>query len=201
MNWLAHFALSSGDGRERLGNWLPDLFGPAELAGITDPGVRRGMELHRVIDRTTDRHPRMRRALTSLPPELRRGGGILLDVYWDHFLSQEFPVRMGRPLAPFLIEVLDSLEAAVDLAPAGTRLVLERMRSEDWLGSYGTRDGVELTLTRISRRLSPRVRRVLAPARSAEFLEAHHAVLREDFEELWRDVSRAVASEPRAASR
>lgn len=161
--------------------------------GITDPGVRRGMELHRVIDRTTDRHPRMRRALTSLPPELRRGGGILLDVYWDHFLSREFSERMGRPLAPFVADVLDSLEAAVDLAPAGTRTALARMRSENWLGSYGTRDGVELTLTRISRRLSPRVRGVLAPARSAEFLEAHRGVLREDFEELWRDVSRAVS--------
>lgn len=151
------------------------------------------MELHRVIDRTTDRHPRMRRALTSLPPGLRRGGGILLDVYWDHFLSREFPERVGCPLAPFVSEVLDSLEATVELAPAGTRMVLERMRAEDWLGSYGTRDGVELTLTRISRRLSPRVRSVLAPARSAEFLEAHHAELQEDFEELWRDVSRAVS--------
>ncbi|MFO1459390.1 MAG: ACP phosphodiesterase [Verrucomicrobiota bacterium] len=192
MNWLAHFALSSGDGSERLGNWIPDLFGPAELAGVTDPGVRRGMALHRVIDRTTDRHPRMRRALTSLPPELRRGGGILLDVFWDHFLARDFPDRMGRPLASFVTEVLDSLDAVVDRAPPGTRWVLERMRSEDWLGGYGTTAGVELALNRISRRLSPRVRRVLVPDRSAAFLEEHRGLLQDDFESLWADVCGAV---------
>jgi acyl carrier protein phosphodiesterase len=194
MNWLAHFALSSDDDRERLGNWLPDLFGAAELEPLTDPAVRRGVELHRLIDRTTDRHPQVRAAMAALPPRLRRGGGIVLDVFWDHFLAREFVRYTGRELRPFINITLEGLARTAHLAPAVTVPVLERMRAEDWLGSYETLDGVEMTLHRIRRRLSPRAREVLAPGPAREFLASNHAELQAQFDVLWRDVASAVAA-------
>ncbi|MBN8249459.1 MAG: DUF479 domain-containing protein [Verrucomicrobia bacterium] len=193
MNWLAHFALSSEDDRERLGSWIPDLFPQSVLGSFRDPAIRRGMELHRLVDRVTDGHPAMWGARAALPPELRRGGGIVLDVVWDHFLSREFPERTGRPLRPFVEEVLAGLERVVVVAPPETAAVLQRMRQEDWLGSYGTAVGVEQTLERISRRLSPRARQVLLPSRAADHLRDREEALRQAFDEVWRTVTQAVA--------
>lgn len=193
MNWLAHFALSSEDERERLGGWLPDLFPQSVLQRLQDPVVRRGMDLHRLVDRVTDCHPAVWAARAALPAELRRGGGIVLDVVWDHFLSREFPERMGRPLRPFVDQVLSGLEGVVFLAPPETVAVLQRMRREDWLGGYGTAAGVERALERISLRLSPRARRVLMPTRAADHLRDREEALRQAFDEIWRTVTGAVS--------
>lgn len=193
MNWLAHFALSPMDDRVLMGNWLADLFPRNELENISDPAIRRGLALHQVIDLTTDQHPRMKAALAEMPPELRRAGGIVLDVIWDHCLSLEFPKRTGHPLDRFVPMVLDGLERALSFAPAGTEPVLAKMREENWLGSYATSEGVELALTRIARRLSPRARTLLAPPQARAFLETNSTRLREDFDVLWRDVSVEVS--------
>jgi len=194
VNWLAHFALSPPDDRVRLGNWLPDLFPRAEVARVADPAVQHGIALHHVIDAATDQHPRVRAALARLPEGLRRGGGIVLDIYWDHFLAAEFRARTGMELAPFVHEVLAGLERTVHLAPPETRAVLARMRAENWLGCYGTPAGVQLTLTRIARRLSPRAQAVLEPRRAREFLEAGREELRSDFNVLWSDLTNAAGA-------
>ncbi|HAB16331.1 MAG TPA: hypothetical protein DCE44_07760 [Verrucomicrobiales bacterium] len=193
MNWLAHFALSPDGDRIRLGNWLADLFSRSELEGVTDDALRFGLELHQRIDRETDRHPQVRAARARFPPELRRGGGIVLDVFWDHFLAREFEHRMGRALNSFVAEVLTGLERVIHLGPPGTRDVLAQMRVENWLGSYETPEGVELALSRISRRLSPRARGVLAPRAAREFLLEHYSVLHADFDEIWNSVSVSVS--------
>jgi len=193
MNWLAHFALSSNEDRERLGNWLPDLFPLPVLRAVEDPVIRQGVELHRLMDGVADRHPATQAARAALPPALRRGGGIVLDVVWDHFLSREFPERMRGPLRPFVEQVLCSLERVVSIAPPEAGTVLQRMREEDWLGGYGTIEGVELTLERISRRLSPRARSVLSPAGAAAHLRQRQDTLREAFDAIWCSVTQEVA--------
>jgi acyl carrier protein phosphodiesterase len=171
---------------------LADLFPRSELEVLADPALRRGIELHRSIDRETDVHPRVRAVRERFPSEIRRGSGIVLDVIWDHFLSCEFEQRTGLGLRAYLADLLAGLERWVHLAPTGTRSVLEQMRDEDWLGSYGTPAGVELALIRISRRLSLRARRTLAPATARAFLSANYSELKLEFDQIWRDVSAAV---------
>ena len=192
MNWLAHFALSPRRDRVRLGNWLPDLFGPAELQLLADSEIQAGVTLHRIIDHATDRHPRVQSSLQTLPPGLRRGGGIVLDVYWDHFLSRHFTQLTGESLEPFVKEVLHDLRQTQHLAPAGTAEVLAAMTAEAWLTSYATPEGVELTLTRIRRRLSPRAQDAFSPSLAREFLTEHHSALESAFHEIWRSVNSAV---------
>lgn len=196
MNWLAHFALSPPVATVRLGNWLPDLFAPSVVAGVADSGIQLGSRLHGVIDRVTDRHPAVLGARERLPRDLRRAAGIVLDVYWDHFLSREFESRIGRPLAGFVEEVLVDLEQVVDLAPPETREVLARMRDEAWLLSYQTPEGIELTLERITRRLSPAARRYLLPARAREHLVQDQRRLQGDFDALWRDLNESIQISP-----
>jgi acyl carrier protein phosphodiesterase len=166
------------------------------LSGIPDPGLQEGCRLHGVIDQVTDRHPAVLGARERLPRELRRASGIILDVYWDHFLSREFETRVGRPLTGFVEEVLGDLKHVIDLAPPETREVLIRMRDEAWLLSYQTPEGIELTLERITRRLSPAARRYLLPARARQHLVTDQRRLQGDFDALWRDLNERLRVSP-----
>lgn len=188
MNWLAHFVLSPDDDRIRLGNWLPDVLSRMELAAVRDPFVRLGIELHRRIDETTDRHPAVLAACARLPAGLRRFAGIVLDVTWDHFLTKDFARLAGEPLDGFVERVHAGLFAHSETLPAEVQEVLARMESERWLRCYGTPAGVELTLTRISRRLSGRARAEFQPAAARAALERDYRTFESLFGELWPDL-------------
>ena len=196
VNWLAHFVLSPDDDRVRLGNWLPDVLSRPELATVTDPMLRRGIELHHRIDETTDRHPAVLAARDRLPAGLRRFAGIVLDVMWDHFLTRDFNRLAGEPLDAFVARVEAGLYAHSEALPAEIQAVLARMESERWLRNYGTPAGVELTLTRISRRLSARARAEFQPAAAHRLLEHDYRQLETNFADLWTDLVPLAHSRP-----
>jgi acyl carrier protein phosphodiesterase len=188
MNWLAHFVLSPDDDRIRLGNWLPDVLSRPELTAMTDPMVRVGIELHRRIDETTDRHPAVLAARAKLPAGLRRFAGLVLDVTWDHFLARDFERLAGEPLLGFVDRVQAGLYAHSENLPGEVQDVLARMEDEGWLRAYATPAGVELTLTRIARRLSPQARAAFQPAAARAALERDYRFLEDCFGDLWPDL-------------
>ncbi len=195
MNWLAHFVLSPPDERVRLGNWLADLLSPQEQAAIEDPRIREGLALHRRIDLFTDSHPAVIKSRERLPEGSRRFSSILLDVAWDHFLSRDFQRRVGRPLDTFVDEIHSGLVACSPLMSPEAREVRDRMVAEEWLRSYMTLDGYQLTLSRISNRLSPRARSRFDPAAATRHISADYAFFDAAFPELW---SGLVAHVPEA---
>lgn len=197
MNWLAHFVLSPDDDRVRLGNWLPDVLSRDELARFDDPGIRHGIELHRLIDRLTDSHPAVGQARVHLPTGLRRFAGIVLDVTWDHFLARDFAALTGRELDPFVTTVEAGLARQQMLLSPEVNEVVARMAREGWLRCYGTTAGVELTLTRIARRLSSRARARFVPAAARRALEQGYPHLEAAFGILWRDLTEQVEPELR----
>src|SRR4051794_20998713 len=109
MNWLAHLFLSESSPGFRLGNLLPDLVGPEQLRGLP-PDVMRGIECHRHIDAFTDRHPIVRESIGRLSGTYRRFGGILMDVFYDHFLATEWARYSKVPLDAFAADVYKSFE-------------------------------------------------------------------------------------------
>lgn len=194
MNWLAHFVLSPDDDRVRLGNWLPDVLSRAELDRETDPLVRHGMELHRFIDHLTDRHHAVASARARLPAGQRRFAGVILDVVWDHFLSRDFAALVGKDFGPFVTKVETGLLATHGTRTPELRDILLRMVEEGWLRCYGTTEGVELTLRRISHRLSPRARATFSPTDARKALEHGYADYQADFDRLWPQLTGNVAA-------
>jgi acyl carrier protein phosphodiesterase len=83
----------------------------------------------------------------------RKFSGILVDVFYDHLLANEWHKHSQIPLNQFIAEVYTSIDALPAEIPAMARLRLEQMRTEDWLSSYGHMDGLRLTLVRVGRRL------------------------------------------------
>lgn len=194
MNWLAHVLLSEPTSAFRIGNLLPDLMSASELA--TTPALfQRGIACHRSIDTFTDRHPIFRRSVQRISTSYRRFAPILVDVFYDHFLSISWERHWPQPLEAFLTDLYTSFDQQRDQLPATVFGHLHQMRTQNWLGSYQDMAGVRLTLERISRRFQRRVE--LSPA-VAE-LEQNYENLRVDFTEFFLELRAHV--EPHLTNR
>jgi acyl carrier protein phosphodiesterase len=156
MNWLAHLYLSEPDPAFRLGNLLPDLIPAQSLASL--PAVfQKGIMQHRRIDAFTDSHPVVRQSIQRIEPAFRRFGGILCDIFYDHFLARDWDVYSAEPLPDFARVIYASFDQFRDSIPTDACLVLDKMRAGDWLCSYRDLAGVSGALERVGSRLRRRV--------------------------------------------
>ncbi len=185
MNWLAHLHLSPPDAAWRIGNLLPDLLPHGALAALPTP-FRGGVEHHRAIDRFTDNHPVFRQSCRRIDGPLRRYGPILVDIFYDHFLSSSWNEHSGEPLGKFVAEFHASIEAHRAILPADAYTRLCRIRDGRWLLSYGDAEGVRATLGRLAHRL----RRPVDLAAGADVLIGGYADFAADFARFYPELVR-----------
>jgi acyl carrier protein phosphodiesterase len=180
MNWLAHLLLSEPQPAFRLGNILPDML---RLDGINalPQEFARGVACHRAIDAFTDVHPVVKRSVTRIQPPFRRYGNALVDVFYDHFLSVSWNEYSTVSREELVAEFYDSFDKWREQIPPKVFPVLERMREQNWLGCYGTFEGVELTL----RRIGSRLRRDFPLHQAVNELQNHYDDLHVDFREYF----------------
>jgi acyl carrier protein phosphodiesterase len=183
MNWLAHLLLAEPTPEFRLGTILPDLVSAQLLNGMP-PEFQRGIQQRRRIDAYTDSHPIFRRSVQRLDPPFRRFGGILIDVFYDHFLSHDWQSFSGTPLPEFAAEFYASFERHRADIPPDAYARLQQMQAGDWLCSYRELSGVTDAL----RRISSRLRRPFDLAPSVSILERHHDSLHTDFTTFFPDL-------------
>jgi acyl carrier protein phosphodiesterase len=117
MNYLAHAFLARKDEGLMLGGLLGDhVRGLLALRGYPPP-VRRGIRLHRHIDRFTDQHAEVRALLRCFPKPYRRYGGIIIDLAFDHELAQKWDDYADCSLDDFDREVRDLLAQHETMVP------------------------------------------------------------------------------------
>jgi acyl carrier protein phosphodiesterase len=189
MNWLAHLYLSEPNPAYRLGNILPDIVSYAALESLP-ADFQRGIVQHRRIDVFTDTHPVFRRSIRRIKPPFRRYGGILCDMFYDHFLARDWSTHSPEPLPEFIGTVYASFEDFRATLPPEACEPLTRMKQEDWLGSYGELSGLTIALERISKRF----RRPVELARAIPVLERHYEELQGDFREFFPELKRHAAA-------
>lgn len=184
MNWLAHAFLSKPDIEFRLGNLLADLVKGQDRAGMT-AGFMDGMRQHQAIDAFTDFHPIVHRSRARIGGGFGHLTGILVDVFYDHFLAISWDRYSSEPLGAFTARLYADIRAHPIRLPAEARAALEQMLSEDRLGSYRRVEGIEAALRRVSVRLSARVGREFALERAVPELLANFGGLEGDFAEFF----------------
>jgi acyl carrier protein phosphodiesterase len=183
VNLLAH-ALLSGPGPEvRLGNLLADYVKGRDRRSMS-AGFLEGVRQHQVIDAFTDSHPTVfrSRARISGYPHLT---GILVDVFYDHFLSLRWERYSSEPLMAFTARIYDELKAHPIRMPVEAQAALDRLIGQDLLGSYGSIQGIEDALGRVSRRLTARVGKDFRLAKATSELNANLDDLGRDFDEFF----------------
>jgi len=184
LNWLAHALLSKPNIEFRLGNLLQDLIKGRERAAMP-AGFLDGVRHHQVIDAFTDSHPIVFRSRARISGDYRHANGILVDIFYDHFLALDWEQYSTEPLETFTAQLYADIRAGMTQFPAQAQAVLERMISEDRLGSYRRLDGIEESLRRVSLRLAARIGRDLGLERGVSELVANFESLRADFAEFF----------------
>lgn len=178
MNFLAHLALAENDSEARVGQVLAD-FVSAGSIGTFPRGIQDGILAHQRIDSFSDTHPAFASARWRLHPPYRRYGGVLVDVYFDHFLARGW-TRFGNgdPLPDFAASCYRSLNAYRHLGPDRFGVAVKAMARDNWLVSYAELRGVDRALRGIAKRC-----KYDNPLGSGvSVLEANYEGLRSDFE-------------------
>jgi len=187
MNWLAHLHLSEPTPEFRLGSILPDFVSIRALADLPLE-YQRGIQRHRQIDACTDAHPIFRRSVQRFEPPFRRFGGVLVDIFYDHFLARDWDTFSAWPLPVFAAEFYASFEAHWSDLPPEARPRLQAMREADLLCSYREISGIREVLERIGSRL----RRPTDLAASITILERDYDSFRGDFHEFFPQLVRQI---------
>ncbi len=153
MNYLAHLALSHFSADLQVGNYLGDVLRGGEVSALP-LGIRRGVMLHRAIDRLTDADPDVREVNRLLTGRHGRYAPVLSDIAFDHFLCRNWTIMMPTAFAPFCQHTYAALRAGKPHMPPRAARYVEAMTDDDWLALYTTTAGMRQVFARLRPRLS-----------------------------------------------
>ncbi|MFC5049414.1 ACP phosphodiesterase [Rubritalea spongiae] len=154
MNYLAHVALAHNSDASRIGNFLGD-FAKGTHESLLEKWpteLVQGFIMHRAIDSLTDSHPTFREAKQLIDPNRRRLAGIAIDIIYDHFLSRHWNLFYQQERSLFINQFYQSLEQHPQWWIGEFAHAYPYLKSENWLECYVSKDGIKLTLDRISKR-------------------------------------------------
>lgn len=121
-------------------------------AGL-DPGIRKGIALHRAIDSHTDGHAEIRALRQLFEPPYRRYAGILIDIWFDHLLARDFARWSEQPLGSFSDELLALMQARAAELPDSLQRFTRYLHARRLPAAYARRDMISEVLIGVSSRL------------------------------------------------
>lgn len=180
MNYLAHAFLARATPELLTGGILGDFVKGEWRLHDYSPDIRAGIHLHRAIDRFTDSHPTVHASRTLISPVRRRFAGILIDVFYDHYLARHWSHFSDEPLEGFTAHVYATLWPQRADFPERLQRILPWMQADDWLASYAEIEAVDAALHGIARRFA-RYPRAAVLASGVQELLANDAALEQQF--------------------
>ncbi|MBV6622152.1 MAG: DUF479 domain-containing protein [Rivularia sp. (in: Bacteria)] len=152
MNYLAHLFLSDGTPNSLIGNLLGD-FVKGSIENIYTPEIIKGIYLHRKIDIFTDSHPIFRASKRLIGLSRRRFSGIMIDVFYDHFLAKHWLNYSNISLDDFANRVYQVLQENQNILPERLKSILPNMIAYNWLASYQETSAIDRAINGISYRI------------------------------------------------
>lgn len=151
MNYLAHIYLSGANEEVLVGNFIGDYVKGFEL-GKYPESMRKGIMLHRHIDSFTDTNLIVKKSKLRLVEKYRKYSGIIIDIFYDHFLVKTWSSYSNQPIEEFILNVHSVLNRHLDVLPEAVRLFLPSFIRNNWIQKYSTIEGIEDVLHRMSSR-------------------------------------------------
>ncbi len=151
MNFLAHLYLSGDSNELMIGNFMAD-FVKGKPSQLYPQPIIKGIELHRSIDTYTDSHSVVKESKKRLQPTYRKYAGVIVDIFYDHFLAARWQDFSPVSLTDFAGYTYQLMNNNLRILPVAMHMMLKYMQKEDWLVSYMQLEGVERALTGMSRR-------------------------------------------------
>ena len=142
--------------------------------------VKKGIVIHRDIDTFTDMHAITRRSKQLVAGKYHKYAGIIIDIFYDHFLAAFWDDFSTLPLGDFVSRTYDLLKRNYKVLPDAIKRWFPTFLENNWMMAYQTVDGIELVLERMAANTS-------LPNHSeyaVEVLRDQYERLREDFLEF-----------------
>ena len=153
MNFLGHLCLANGNANLMLGGMIGDFVRGRRALGNYPQPIRRGIEMHRFIDRCTDQSPVVRRLRRQFPREFRRYSGIVIDLAFDHELAVNWWRYMPGSLERFDVEIRDLLRDNEELLPDGLVQFMQYANLHGLFTAYRDEDVMLFALAGMGTRL------------------------------------------------
>lgn len=151
MNFLAHIYLSGNNKLLTIGNFAAD-----GIRGRTYKNypkeVQAGILLHREIDTYTDAHPIFRQSTKRLHQNYSHYSGVIVDIFYDHFLAKNWGNYCDTPLADYVDVFYQVLNNNFDILPERFKRLTPIMIEGNWLLNYATIEGIQLVLNGMNNR-------------------------------------------------
>ena len=180
MNFLAHLVLSPGGEEIMAGNFFADRVKGQRWKELPD-GYAQGVLLHRRIDHFVDQHPLVREAKQFIDPHFGHFRGVLLDVFWDHFLALHFEQHTPFVLGDFSQEAHAVLAKHASAFHPQAHQLVHAMRQGNWLHGYADLS----SLDRILKQMAARFPYENPMGEGVQALQARYADFSQTFSNLW----------------
>jgi acyl carrier protein phosphodiesterase len=188
MNFLAHAFLSGEVSELMLGNLMGDFV----KGDFTDDGwseqIQDGIALHRKIDTFTDTHPVVKQSKNRLFPTYRHYAGVIVDIFYDHFLAVDFQHYSKESLPEFVEKVYKLLHKNYENLPPKMQRTVFYMQSQNWLQAYAKPEGIERALQGMARRTTFKSKMEYA----IRDLEKDYSFYKEEFEQYFPQAQQYV---------
>lgn len=184
MNFLSHLYLSGTDPDILTGNLMGD-FVKGRIGDGYPPRLRSGIVLHRRIDSFAQDHPLFRRSRERIASPYGLWRGVLVDLFYDHFLAKEWEEWSPEPLDAYLKRARVMVEENRHYLPHRMQELVPVI-FEKLIPSYQGVEGIGRALERMAQR----VRRPNPLAGGDGELVRHYGGLQADFREFMPEAAR-----------
>ena len=180
MNFLAHTYLSGCNEDIIVGNFMGDYVKGRNYVAFPEQ-VKKGILIHRDIDTFTDMHSITRRSKVRIASRYHKYAGIIIDIFYDHFLASMWDRFSTLSLQEFVNRTYDLLKRNYRVLPAAIKMWFPTFLENNWMMAYQTVDGIELVLERMAANTSLPDHASYA----VEVLSHSYEYFREDFLEFF----------------
>ncbi|WP_435313356.1 ACP phosphodiesterase [Cellulophaga fucicola] len=151
MNFLAHIYLSFDNDEITIGNFIADSIRGNKFKHLPK-NIQKGITLHRHIDTFTDAHKTVRKSTKKLHENYGHYSGVIVDIFYDHFLAKNWSTYSDTPLDVFVDNFYDLLEDNFPILPDNTKHMMPYMIADNWILSYASLAGISKVLDGMNRR-------------------------------------------------
>lgn len=151
MNFLAHVYLSGENDHIKIGNFMADGIHGKNFDEFPID-VQKGIRLHREIDSFTDFHPIFRQSKHRLHERYGHYSGVIMDIFYDHFLAKNFSKYSKIPLEEFVQNFYKVLDENFNILTPRFQNILPILKAENWFLLYATAEGLTHILYMMDRR-------------------------------------------------
>lgn len=183
MNFLAHIYLSGDNDLIKIGNFMADGIRGKQFKDYP-VDVQKGIILHRAIDTFTDAHPVFRRSTKKLHSRYHHYAGVIVDVFYDHFLAKNWTTYSNENLSDYITAFYKSLSENTPILSEKTVKLMPYMIDQNWLLSYQTIEGINNILTQMDGRTKNKSKMRFA----TEELSELYIEFEEDFTDFFKDL-------------